>query len=105
MFHCFRLSKSSLSDQVLEMRLYVYLISICYFFFSEMIAALKRLECEPNFNDALKRASTKLNKAFPEADIRLLVDNSLQKNSEAMYTTLPNIMWFVSQKYLNACDD
>ncbi|XP_022632345.1 chromatin assembly factor 1 subunit FAS1 isoform X2 [Vigna radiata var. radiata] len=51
---------------------------------SEMIAALKRLECEPNFNDALKKASTKLSKAFPEADIRLLVDSSMQKNSEAM---------------------
>ncbi|KAG2404202.1 hypothetical protein LR48_Vigan03g037600 [Vigna angularis] len=51
---------------------------------SEMIAALKRPEGEPNFNDALKKASTKLSKAFPEADIRLLVDSSMQKNSEAM---------------------
>lgn len=62
-----------------------------------MIAALKRLECEPNFNDALKKASTKLSKAFPEADIRLLVDSSMQKNSEAMYIILPNIIWSVSQ--------
>ncbi|KAK7374402.1 hypothetical protein VNO80_07832 [Phaseolus coccineus] len=51
---------------------------------SELISALKKLESEPNYNDALKRASTKLNKAFPEADIRLLVDSSLQKNNEDM---------------------
>jgi len=52
-----------------------------------MISALKKLESEPNYNDALKRASTKLNKAFPEADIRLLVESSLQKNCEDMYTS------------------
>jgi len=67
-----------------------------------MIATLKKLESEPNYNDALKRASTKLNKAFPEADIRLLVDSSLQKNSEDMYLTLPD---FGCLKYLNVCDD
>ncbi|KAG4377984.1 hypothetical protein GLYMA_18G244800v4 [Glycine max] len=51
---------------------------------SEMIAALKKLESEPDYNQGLIKASAKLNKAFPEADIRLLVDGLLQKNSEDM---------------------
>ena len=50
-----------------------------------MIAALKKLESEPDYNQGLIKASAKLNKAFPEADIRLLVDGLLQKNSEDMY--------------------
>nr|KYP64197.1 hypothetical protein KK1_018787 [Cajanus cajan] len=51
---------------------------------SEMIAALKKLESEPDYNHGLMKASAKLGKAFPEADIRLLVDALLQKNSEEM---------------------
>ncbi|KAH1044659.1 hypothetical protein AAZX31_09G227000 [Glycine max] len=51
---------------------------------SEMIAALKKQESQPDYNDGLIKASAKVNKAFPEADIRLLVDGLLQKNSEDM---------------------
>ncbi|RDX91984.1 Chromatin assembly factor 1 subunit FAS1, partial [Mucuna pruriens] len=51
---------------------------------SEMIASLKKLESEPDYNHGLVKASAKLNKAFPEADIRLLVDGLVQKNSENM---------------------
>ncbi|XP_027353109.1 chromatin assembly factor 1 subunit FAS1 isoform X2 [Abrus precatorius] len=51
---------------------------------SEMIASLKKLESEPDYNHGLMKASKKLNKAFNEADIRLLVDALMQKNSEDM---------------------
>ncbi|KAK7394636.1 hypothetical protein VNO78_15169 [Psophocarpus tetragonolobus] len=51
---------------------------------SEMIASLKKLETEPDYNDGLIKGSASLSKAFPEADIRLLVDSLLQKNSEDM---------------------
>ncbi|TKY65326.1 Chromatin assembly factor 1 subunit FAS1 [Spatholobus suberectus] len=51
---------------------------------SEMIASLKKIESEPDYNHGLMKASAKLNKAFPEADIRLLVDGLLKKNSEDM---------------------
>ncbi|KAL2330147.1 hypothetical protein Fmac_017728 [Flemingia macrophylla] len=49
---------------------------------TEMIAVLKKLESEPDYNNGLMKASSKLSKAFPEADIRLLVNGLLQKNSE-----------------------
>ncbi|KAK7340397.1 hypothetical protein VNO77_21099 [Canavalia gladiata] len=51
---------------------------------SEMITSLKKLETEPEYNHGLIKASAKLNKAFTEAGIRLLVDGLLQKNSEDM---------------------
>ncbi|KAE9617704.1 hypothetical protein Lal_00018595 [Lupinus albus] len=51
---------------------------------SEMIASLERLESEQNYNNFLIKASTKLGKACTEADIRLLVDGLLQKNSQNM---------------------
>ncbi|MED6114680.1 hypothetical protein PIB30_082807 [Stylosanthes scabra] len=51
---------------------------------SEMIASMKNLESEPNYNQGLLKASTKLVKAINEAEIRLLVDGLFQKNSEDM---------------------
>ncbi|XP_061368570.1 chromatin assembly factor 1 subunit FAS1 [Gastrolobium bilobum] len=51
---------------------------------SEMIESLKKLESELNYDRSLIKASAKLSKAFTEADIRLLVDGLLQKNSENM---------------------
>lgn len=53
-----------------------------------MIASLTKLESEPNYNQELVKASKKLSKAYTEADIRLLVEGLLQKNSEDMYITL-----------------
>lgn len=50
----------------------------------EMIASLKKLESEPDYNNGVTKASVKLSKAFPEADIRLLVDGLMQKNTEEM---------------------
>lgn len=55
--------------------------------FSEMIASLKRVESEPDYNNGVTKASVKLNKAFPEADIRVLVDGLMLKNTEEMYIT------------------
>ena len=69
------------------MRLFVCLMSILIKLgcFSEMIAALKKLESEPDYNQGLIKASTKQYKVFPKVDICLLVDGMLQKNSEDMY--------------------
>lgn len=55
---------------------------------SEMTASLRKIENELNYNQDLKKASTKLSKAYTEADIRVLVEGLLQKNSEDMYITL-----------------
>lgn len=52
-----------------------------------MIASLKKLESEPNYNNDLMKASLKLSKAHSEADIRMLVEALLRKNSEDMYIT------------------
>ncbi|KAK7243201.1 hypothetical protein RIF29_37990 [Crotalaria pallida] len=51
---------------------------------SEMITSLEKLESESNYNQILIKASAKLGKASTEADIRLLVDGLLQKNSQHM---------------------
>ncbi|KAK7269055.1 hypothetical protein RIF29_21770 [Crotalaria pallida] len=48
---------------------------------SEMISSLKKPESERNYNDGLTKASAKLDKAYNAAEIRLLMDGLLQKNS------------------------
>jgi len=52
---------------------------------AEMIALLKKQESEPNYNQNLIKASKKLSKTSTEADIRVIVEGLLQKNSEDMY--------------------
>ncbi|CAJ1824010.1 unnamed protein product [Sphenostylis stenocarpa] len=54
---------------------------------SEVIAALKKVEIEPDYTNDLKKASKKLSKALPEADIRSYMNSSLQKHSDDMYIT------------------
>lgn len=89
------------------MRLFVCLMSILIKLgcFSEMIAALKKQESQPDYNDGLIKASAKVNKAFPEADIRLLVDGLLQKNSEDMYLNTVLTCFDCCHKYINLCVD
>ena len=53
-----------------------------------MIAALKKPESEHDYKQGLMKASEKLGIAFPEADIRLLVDGLLQKNSLDLYAAM-----------------
>ena len=74
------------------------MLSIIFYLdhFSEMIASLKKLESEPNYNQGLLKASTKLGKASTEADIRLLVDGLLQKNSEDMYIIAVFMTFFIA---------
>lgn len=74
------------------------MLSIIFYLdhFSEMIASLKKLESEPNYNQGLLKASTKLGKAYTEADIRLLVDGLLQKNSEDMYIIAVFMTFFIA---------
>ncbi|XP_004492868.1 chromatin assembly factor 1 subunit FAS1 [Cicer arietinum] len=51
---------------------------------SEMIVSLKKQESEPNYNQDLIKTSKKLSKTCTEADIRVIVEGLLQKNSDDM---------------------
>ncbi|CAK8542543.1 unnamed protein product [Lathyrus sativus] len=51
---------------------------------TEMIVSLKKHESEPNYSQDLIKASKKLNKTSTGADIQLIVEGLLQKNSEDM---------------------
>lgn len=50
-----------------------------------MISSLKKPESEQNYSNDLIKASAKLGKAYSEAEIRLLENGLLQKNSVDMY--------------------
>lgn len=52
---------------------------------------LMKPESEQIYKQSLIKASEKLDKAFTEPDIRLLVDGLLQKNSVDMYITI--VFW------------
>lgn len=75
--------------------LLVYYILLNLGCFSDMIASLEKLESDQNYNHFLIKASAKLGKAYTEADIRLLLDGLLQKNTEHMYITTVFLISYV----------
>lgn len=61
-----------------------------------MLSALQKSDSDHTCRTDLMKASEKLGKVLHEADIRLLVDNMLQKHGAEMYVSRLALFWFVS---------
>lgn len=59
-----------------------------------MLNALQKSEGDPNFIHDLMKASEKLGKVLSEANIRVLMDSMLKKNSADMYVFAVFIRFF-----------